>query len=148
MPYLPENAHWYVAEILEEISIEGAANKVVHRNLVLIDANSPDHAYERAIELGKQGESSYKNPEGRDVLVRFLGLWDLSLVYDDLEHGAELAYTEQIVRSDEAVFNWARPRGELSVFGETPKLPVNLDYSDGEIVREAGALLGHDKKQP
>jgi hypothetical protein len=85
MTYIPEKAHWYVAEIVEEITVDGAVDKVIHRNLILIAADSPNQAFERAIELGKQGESSYKNPEGRDVSARFIGLGDLSVVYDELE---------------------------------------------------------------
>ncbi len=141
MSYIPEDAHWYVAEILEEINVEGAANKIVHRNLVLVEANSPDHAYERAMELGTQGEASYRNAEGRNVIVRFLGLADLSSVYDDLEHGAELAYTEQVVPPDENTIAWVRSKNELSVFGSTRKLPAELDYSDRAIVDEAMQLL-------
>jgi hypothetical protein len=147
MAYIPENAHWYIAEILEEMRIEGAVDKIVHRNLILIDADSPDHAYERAIELGRQEESSYKNYEGRDVRVRFLGLADLLVIHDELGHGAELAYTEQINRSVEDVSNLVRARGELSVFRDARELPVSLDYRDGEITREAGALLKQEKRR-
>ncbi len=141
MGHIPEGAHWYVAEILEEISVEGAAKKVVHRNLVLVDADSPDQAYERAVELGKQGESSYRNPEGRNVLARFLGLADLSVVYDELEHGAELAYTEQLVRSDEDTSHLVRPRSQLSIFRNRDELSTSLDYSDRVIVDQAKELL-------
>lgn len=141
MSYIPESAHWYVAEILEEISVEGAANKIVHRNLILVEASSPDHAYERSMELGKQGEASYRNPEGRNVLVRFLGLADLSVVYDELEHGAELAYTEQLVEPEQNTLDLARAKGELSVFRNSRELPISLDYSDRAIVDDAKELL-------
>ena len=73
MAYIPRNAQWYVAEIVEEIQVEGDDRNVVHCNLVLIDASSPEDAYTRAQELGKLGENTYNNPEGRVVVARFRG---------------------------------------------------------------------------
>lgn len=55
----------------------------------MIHAKSPEDAYRRAIELGKQGESTYQNPAGRNV-IKFRGIKELDVVHDQLEHGAEL----------------------------------------------------------
>jgi hypothetical protein len=52
MGYIPEDAKWYLAEIVEEITVEEDSRNVVHRNLHLIRADSPEEAYRKAIELG------------------------------------------------------------------------------------------------
>ena len=36
MAYIPTDAKWYVAELIEQITIEGDSRSVVHKNLVLI----------------------------------------------------------------------------------------------------------------
>jgi hypothetical protein len=92
MVYVPEGAGWYVAEIIEEITVGGDPRNVVHRNLVLIRADSPDEAYTKALEVGGQHEGSYTNPDGRLVSTSFRGLSHLDVVHDGLEHGAELMY--------------------------------------------------------
>lgn len=40
MAYIPENAKWYLAAVVEEITVEGDERKVVHKNYVLIRGNS------------------------------------------------------------------------------------------------------------
>src|SRR5437016_5780891 len=94
MAYIPQDAEWYVAEIVEEINVERDVRNVVHRNLLLINAHSPDEAYNRAIDLGRESESEYENPAGQQVVIKFRGLGALSVVHDQLEHGAELRYIE------------------------------------------------------
>jgi hypothetical protein len=54
--YIPKSAKWYLAEIVEQITVEGDPRSVVHTNLVLVRADSPEEAYQRAIELGAAGE--------------------------------------------------------------------------------------------
>ena len=40
MAYIPEDAKWYLADIVLEITIEDDPRNVVHTNLVLISADS------------------------------------------------------------------------------------------------------------
>src|SRR5688572_10012616 len=89
MSYIPDSAIWYIAEIVEEISVESDPRNVIHRNMVLIHDNSAEEAYSKALEHGKHAETSYQNPEGKRFCIRFRGLRDLMVVHDDLEHGAE-----------------------------------------------------------
>ncbi len=81
MGYVPESAKWYLAEMVEQITVEGDSGNVVHTILVLIRADSPDEAYQRSLELGVVRERSYANPDGKSVTVRFRGLRDLSVIY-------------------------------------------------------------------
>ena len=116
MAYIPADAKWYVAEIVEEYTIEGEPNNVVHTNLVLIRANSPEEAYDRAMLLGKEGEVIYENPEGKKVTLRFRGLRDLNVVHGELQHGTELIYEERIGMSQPEIDKLISRREDLGVF--------------------------------
>src|SRR6266496_4771685 len=96
MGYVPKNAKWWIAEIVEEITVQDDPRNVVHVNFNLIRADSPEEAYTKSLELGKQGETEYSNSEGKNVQIRFRGLRNLTVMYDAIEHGAELIYEERI----------------------------------------------------
>ena len=135
MGYIPKCAKWYLAEIVQEITVEGDPRNVVHTNLVLVRADSPEDAYPKAMELGTAGEQSYENIEGRLVTFRFRGLRDLNVVHGELEHGAELSYGEHIGMDESAVQKWVTPKEELGVF-----LPINPstgpDYRSRDVVEK------------
>lgn len=116
MPYIPPNAKWYLADMVEEITIEDEPNNMVHINLVLVRADFPEEAYEKALELGKESEISYLNTDGKWVRIIFRGLRGLNVIHDELEHGAELLYEEKIGLSDLDVRNLIRPKEALNVF--------------------------------
>jgi Domain of unknown function (DUF4288) len=61
MGYIPRKAKWYVAEIVEQIRVEGDPRYLVHTNTVLIRGDSPEEAYAKAVELGTDGQASYEN---------------------------------------------------------------------------------------
>ena len=63
----------------------------VWENLILIKAKSPQQAYQKAIEHGRASEQAVRI-DGEEGLCRFRGLRDLTLVYDELEDGAELEW--------------------------------------------------------
>ena len=139
MGYIPPDAKWYIAELVEEITIEGEARNVVHKNLVLIRADSSDEAYDKAIQLGKQGELSYQNPAGRSVKTRFWGLGELAVIYDELADGAELLYEEKVGVPSDQIEKEISAKEELAVFRpfESREKP---DYTSKDIVDEAKRL--------
>jgi Domain of unknown function (DUF4288) len=139
MGYIPADAKWYIAELVEEITIEGEARNVVHKNLVLIRADSSEEAYDKAIQLGKQSELSYENPAGRLVKTRFWGLGELAVIYDELAHGAELLYEEKVGVPSDQIEKEIRAKQELAVFRpfESSEKP---DYTSKDIVDEAKRL--------
>lgn len=145
MAYIPPGAKWYVAEIVEEIRVEGDARNIVHRNLVLVSAGSPEDAYRCAVELGREGEVTYQNPEGLTVVSRFRGLKQLEVVHDQLEHGAELLFLEDISVPEERIAAWLKTKEQLNVFQdiEPSKGP---DYSCKDIVDEAVRLARRDSQ--
>src|SRR5579859_1907808 len=128
MGYIPESAKWYLAEIVEEITVEGDPRNVVHTNLVLVRADSPEEAYEKSIELGTAAETSYENPHGKSVTIRFRGLHDLNVIYDELEHGAELNFQQNKEWDESAIQKWLTPKEKLGIF--RPIIPpTGPDYA-------------------
>ena len=140
MGHIPENATWYVAELIMELAVDGDPRNVVHKNLVLIEAKSPEDAYRKALELGKAGENSYNNPEGKLVTVKFRGLGHLDVILDALEHGAEIQFEEHVGVSADQIKSWIRRKEELNVF-----VPIEQssapDYSSGEIMNEVEKIV-------
>jgi Domain of unknown function (DUF4288) len=116
MGYIPKDAKWYLARLVQEITVEGDPRNVVHTNLVLIRADSPEEAYQKALELGAQGEIAYENPQGLKVKITFRGLNDLGVIHDPLEHGAELEYTEHVDMDEATLKRWISSKEDLSVF--------------------------------
>jgi hypothetical protein len=140
MVYVPQRASWYIAEIVEEISVEDDARHVLHKNLILVHADSPESAYQKALALGKEEELSYPNPAGKLVRITFRGLGELNIVHDELEHGAELIYEERIGLSNEEIEKCVRSKEELAVF-RPPEPTTGPDYSSKEIMDDANRLL-------
>lgn len=133
MSHIPKNACWYIAELIERISVAGDPRLVVHRNMHLIRADSPDAAYTKALALGSESETTYVNPAGQQVSIEFLGLADLSVIYEPLEDGAELAYTRYIVGSRQESEQFVRNRNNLTVFAQVPPAD-GPDYSSKDVV--------------
>jgi Domain of unknown function (DUF4288) len=143
MAYIPENAKWYLATLVEEITVEGETPNIIHKNLVLVRAGSSEQAYERAHELGTQAELQYENPSGKIVRVKFRGLNTLNVVHDELEHGAELQYEELVGLSADEVEGLIRRKEDLSVF--RPITPTaGPDYSSREVLETSARLLEQD----
>lgn len=116
MGFIPKDAKWYLAEIVEEIGIDGERDNILHTNMVLVRADSPEQAYDRAVELGKEGEITYSNPDGKLVRTRYRGLRDLNVIHDELEHGAELIYSERTGVSEAEILRWVSQKEDLGVF--------------------------------
>jgi Domain of unknown function (DUF4288) len=135
MGFIPRGAEWYIADIVEEIRVEGDRRNVLHINQVLVRADSPGEAYARSLELGKHCNLTYRNQRGKNVRINFRGLRDLSVVHDKLEHGAELSYQEMVGVTERKIRKWIRTKEELGVFA-APQKPTGPDYADGEIMRE------------
>ena len=96
MGYIPKNARWYLADVILEIVVEGDPRNVVHVNMHLVEADSPDQAYEKALTLGRGSEQEYDNSDGKKVRTVFRGLRELDVIHGDLKDGAELAYSETV----------------------------------------------------
>ena len=141
LAYIPKDALWYLADVVLEHTVDGDPCNVVHVNLLLIEADSPERAYEKAIALGQGSEQTFANPEGREVRVTSRGLRDLNMIHDELEDGAELAYEESTCVPEERLSTWLRAREQLSVFGERQAKRELPNYMPGSVMKsleEAG----------
>lgn len=116
MGFIPIDARWYLADVVLEHRIEGESQNVVHVNTHLVEAGSPEKAYEKALALGRRSEHKYENTDGRQVRVVFRGLRELNVIHEELEDGAELMYTEDVGVSEEKLREWDRPKERLAVF--------------------------------
>ncbi len=56
MAFIPQDARWYLADIVLEHRIVGDRRNVVHVNKHLIEADSPQQARRKANALGKRGQ--------------------------------------------------------------------------------------------
>lgn len=150
MGHIPTDAEWYLAELVMEITVSGAERNVVHRNLTLVRANSPDEAYEKAVQYGHKAETSYDNLSGQLVQIIFRGVAKLDVLLEDLYDGGELRFEEHIGVAREEIDSWIPPKGRLSVFvPPKPGEEHDPDYRSGAVARmavERLSRLPEDKK--
>lgn len=139
--YIPEDAHWYLAEIVLEHRIQNVPETVVHFNLHLVEAGSPEVAYRKAIELGQAGENVYLNTDGAEVRTIFRGLRSLNVVYEELEDGAELVYEESIGLSEEDLVRQIPAREKLGVFAPRRMSVEGPNYMPGDIMKKIEAEM-------
>jgi len=142
MGYIPEDAEWYLAELVMEITVHGGRCNVIHRNLTLINAHSPDEAYSRAIRVGQEGETRYKNPKDQLVEIRFRGISRLNVVYEPLEDGSELLFEEELSLTEFEIQRMIPAKRDLAVF--TPPRPGeehDPDYRSKAVMQEAVNLV-------
>jgi hypothetical protein len=142
MGYIPADAEWYVAELVMEITVHGSASNVVHRNLVLIRANSPEEAFQKALHFGQGDETEYTNPKDQLVEIKFRGISKLDFVYEPIKDGAELCFEEQQGVSEDEIQNLIRPKEGLEAF--TPPNPGKErepDYRSKSVMEEAVRMI-------
>lgn len=132
---------WYLAEVVMEIAVEDDRRKVVHQNLTLVSANSAEEAYEKALAIGRDAESSYDNPAGKRVQIIFRGISDLDQIHEELEDGAEIDFRERIDVSEDEIVALIPARHKLRVF-QPPQRSKGPDYASGEIVAEVERKFG------
>lgn len=136
---------WYLADLVIEFCIANEPRNVVHINTCLVQADTPHRAYERALALGTGDETSYENTDGNIVRVRFRGIHALFEIYEDLEDGAELIYSETIGMAEPDLQALLLSREELAIF--QPRIPPSrtapnyMPRSVVEQLSEAGYNL-------
>src|SRR5688572_15256982 len=134
MAYIPPDAEWFLAQLVEQFRVEGHRRNVVHINYVLIKARTPSEAYRKAMQLGKVANSKWKNPKGEIVTHRFLGLRQLDVIHDPLEHGGEIMFVERLGMSRANTRRLVPKKGELEAFLPVRSRPGRPDYSSKKIM--------------
>ena len=104
--------------------------------LCLVHAASSEDAFERAISIGKRGNSSYINELGKRVTIRFRGLRDLDVIHDPLEDECEIMYTEKLGVTEKGLRKLVRQKGELEVFLPIRERRGRPNFSSKRIMDE------------
>lgn len=110
----PNEPKWYIGELIEEITVEGEPRNIVHRNVKVLYANSPEEAYGLARDLGKEAENLHLNSDRKLVRTRFWRLAELNVAQDDSKIGAALFYEEHIGVRGEKTHPWVLPKTSLN----------------------------------
>ena len=79
----PETARWYIAELVEELILDGNVRNVIHRKTRVIFADSAEDAYEKALSLSTEHEPTYLNQTHKAPQTRYWGLNELNLIADE-----------------------------------------------------------------
>ena len=118
--------NWYLASILVRCEWEDGKIDNFNRrclaweNQILIKASCPEEAYIKAMEKGKSEEGGEIWRNGDENLKgkwHFEGLTSLLAIYDELEDGAEIVWTEYRNRSVKTIQRRVKSKEELEVFG-------------------------------
>lgn len=97
-----EPVSWYLSrEIIyfEFADQTGQDEYQVWENLILINAQSPEEAFQKALKHGYDSEEEV-TIDGRKGRSKFKGLKTLIPVYEDIEDGAEIEWLEYVVEKD------------------------------------------------
>lgn len=94
---------WYVGsylirfiEVEDENNADEESEFLSWENTVIVKANSLEEAYTKVEEIGKEHDSPYKGgKEGVRVNWIYEGVTSLLPIYEDLEDGAEIMWTER-----------------------------------------------------
>ena len=119
MVYIPIDAEWYLAEIVERFNVQEEPSSTVQVNFVLVRAATPKKAFEKATAFGKVGKEPYTNSDGKIVTPEYLGLRNLHVIYEPLEDGSEIVYEryEDVVEGD--AMRMVKQKHELNAFRGT-----------------------------
>jgi len=120
----PGRSDWFVASILLRFEYvdEDRSNPrrrcLAHENTHLIRATSPQVAYRKALRIGRAwaADPPYRNIEGKLCRWRFVGLTNLLPVYEPLEDGAEVFWTEHSNRQVSTIERLVRAKEQLQAF--------------------------------
>ena len=110
---------WYVATLILQCNVEGHDKqlKLVDEQVRVLRAIDIETAYEKAVQLGKQEETSYENSFAQTVHWTFVGLEDLDELPfdDDIKDGTEVKYC---LLHKKVPHSLVRAKDDLTVFSE------------------------------
>ncbi|MEP1742389.1 MAG: DUF4288 domain-containing protein [Kangiellaceae bacterium] len=99
---IKNNSDWFLADIVERAEMVGHDKTNPNRrcltwtNTVLIQAPSIEEAYDKAMKIGRENYSMrYKAASGETCNWKVLGLSSLVPIYEDIEDGAEIGFTDE-----------------------------------------------------
>jgi hypothetical protein len=113
---------WYLVSYLlrfvelENTRIEDEEERFLSwENTVLIKADGLDHAYDKAMKVAMSAAKPYRGGQkGIPVQWKLVGITDVLPIYEDLEGGSEIAWTERAPRKLKSLKKMVRPKGGFS----------------------------------
>lgn len=117
---------WWVASYILRLEYDGEGSDnprrrcVAWENTIILTAPNRESAYRKALRLGKaaSGGEVTEVGTGRKGSWVFEGLTELLPIYDELEDGAEILWSEHEGKSVGTVRSWVRSKEKLSVFDD------------------------------
>jgi hypothetical protein len=107
---------WYVVTLILKCLIAGRAQTptTCFEQIHLIEANDGNSAYDKALQLGKLQEHSFKNNEGKIVSWEFVGIQNLEEILDkDIRDGIEIRNRRVLVDDP---FTLVRDKDGMTIF--------------------------------
>jgi hypothetical protein len=113
---------WYVAmyvlrfvELDDPDKDDPGAQFLLWENTILVKATDLDSAYDRAVEIAKENCEPYKGGnEGVAVQWVFEGITEVVPVYEELEDGAEIMWSEREGVTLREIRKLVRKKGEFA----------------------------------
>lgn len=113
------NGNWYIVEIIEKCEPVNRDKKQELRRVTtwgnhhLIKAESPEKAFDKAVELGKKAEYKFTNIDKIEMEWIFVGIGELLPIYEDIEDGSELMWNDYGFISNRRTMRMAYKKEEL-----------------------------------
>lgn len=114
-----EKGNWYIAEIIEKCEPVDRNEKQDLRRVTtwgnhhLIKADSPEKAYDKAVKIGKEAEYIFTNTDKIEMEWIFVGIGELLPIYENIEDGAELMWTDYGFISNRRTMKMPYEKNEL-----------------------------------
>ena len=123
---------WWLATYVERFEFFDEDRSNLRRrctaweNTVLIRAKDRETAYRRALKVGRasHGMTGWDVKTGRPGAWKFEGLMELLPIYERLEHGAEIMWTDCSGKSVQRIRKHVRRKSELDVFDDRDRTPA------------------------
>ena len=114
-----EKGNWYIVEIIEKCEPVDRNEKQDLRRVTtwgnhhLIKASSPEKAFDKAVKIGKESEYKFTNTDKVQMEWIFVGIADLIPIYEDIEDGAEIMWTDYGFISNRRIKRMPRTKLEI-----------------------------------
>jgi tetratricopeptide (TPR) repeat protein len=122
--WIPKNVEWFLAEHIQQFTFANGDDPLVWVNTRLVQATSLEEAYSKAMAQGEPYNHTFINTDQIEVTCTFRGLRDLYLIYEKLEDGAEIIWTEYDDLSESQIAAMITPKEKLAAFvthGQEPE---------------------------
>jgi hypothetical protein len=113
--WIPKDMEWFLAELIQQFTYADGSHSA-YVNTILVKATSLEQAYEKALKFGEAYNETFTNTDQEEVKVSFVGLRDLFLIYEKLEDGAEVLYSEYEEITEEEIAAMVTPKEKLAAF--------------------------------